>query len=279
MRVPAAIWSPDLIANRVSYDWIHVSDLLPTLAAAANISLEDKYTELDGINQWDALTSGQIGPRKSILHNIDPIFNYEMYVEDGWKLVSGTTLNGAYDGYLGDFIEPLARINHTYYYELVATSVTNQVLSKYGKPLDSVTVDNLQKLSHVICQSRLPNVTDCNPLLGFCLYNLNDDPCEDNNLADLYPEIVQRLRGMLDLHRATAVAPRNKPADPLADPGLYNNTWTYWQDEVPVIPAPKSGINKWFTIVLIASALIIVLIIMIGCFVRLQRGNHAKYGS
>lgn len=276
MRIPAAIWASDLVANRVSNDWIHVSDLLPTLAAAANVSLQGREPQLDGMNQWDALTTGQIGPRKNILHNIDPIFNYEVYVEDGWKLVSGTTLNGTYDGFLGDFIEPQARLNHTYYYDLVSTSVTNQVLSKYGKPLDPVTVDNLQKLAHVICQRRIPNATDCNPLGGYCLFDLNEDPCEDNNLADLYPEIVERLKGKIVFYGLTATEPRNRPADPSADPRFYNDTWTYWHDETPSMPAPpaeKGLMERMWGTILISSAIIVTVILMIGCFVSFQRSQ------
>lgn len=272
MRIPAAIWSMDLARNRVSNDWMHVTDLLPTLATAANVSLQGYEVDLDGIDQWDSLTSGFPGPRQNILHNIDPIFNYQIYVEDGWKLVQGTTLNGTYDDFLGGFIEPEARINHTYYYELVEGSVTNQILAKYGKSLDPITVDSLQKQAHVICQRRLANATECTPLNSYCLFDLNEDPCENNNLAELFPEIVQRLKNRIDFYAQTAVEPRNKPADPMADPRYYNNTWTYWQDETPTFPPPttirQSLVGRMFVWVLLVSLFIIVAIFTMGCALR-----------
>lgn len=277
MRIPAAIWTPGLSANRVSNDWIHVSDLLPTLAAAANVSLQGRDIDFDGVNQWDTLVSGQPGPRKNILHNIDPIFNYDVYVENGWKLVSGTTLNGTFDEFLGDFIEPQARLNRTYYYELIEASLTNQVLAKYGKSLDPITVDSLQKQAHVICQNRLPNATACNPLLNSCLFDLNVDPCENNNLAEMYPEIVERLKGKIAFYGLTATEPRNQPSDPSADPRYFNNTWTYWKDETPTVLAAMSLTDRLLLTILIVTLSIIVLILILVCFVNYQRQNKKEF--
>lgn len=246
------MWAPNIAKNRVSDEWMHISDILPTLAAAANVPLSYFKDRLDGVNHWPSLTGGTPGPRNLIVHNIDEIDSFQAIMEDGWKLVDGTTLNGTYDGFLGNFIEPEARMNSTYYYNLVSESKTNQLLRPYNLPLDPATVDRLQKQATVICQRAIPEARPCNPLVAPCLFNLNVDPCENNNLAATYPERVDTLLGILSRYAETSVAPRNKGVDPMSDPRHYNNTWTYWWDERKA----DTGIRS--------NTLVIVLLVTVG---------------
>lgn len=262
MRVPAAIWSTEIAARRVSNEWMHITDILPTLAAAANVSLGYFEERMDGMNHWPSLTSGFKGPRTSILHNIDDIFGYKIIVDDGWKLIYGSTNGGEFDRYMGNFIEPDARMNATYYFSLVKKSKVNQALKKFSDtPLDSAIIDQLQKQATVICQSPFAEASECNPLDSPCLFNLNIDPCENNNLAKLHPDKVAMLSLKLNNYALTAEAPRNKPRDSFSDPRYHNGTWTYWWDDRNEESAITNNKILWISIGSITTIAILLLFI------------------
>lgn len=59
------------------------------------------------------------------------------------------------------------------------------------------------------------------------------DPCERVNLANSRPELVEKLKEIVQAYRELSVAPLNKPADPRANPVFWNNTWSNWGDSQP----------------------------------------------
>ena len=63
-----------------------------------------------------------------------------------------------------------------------------------------------------------------------CLFNVTADPCELNNLVFTYPDVVRIMERTIEMYRATAIPPGNKPIDPRGDPKLYGYTWTNWLD-------------------------------------------------
>lgn len=67
---------------------MHVTDLIPTLAGAANISIQ--ADDLDGVNQWETISAGEPARRSEILYNIENVLGYSAIVKDGWKLVNGS---------------------------------------------------------------------------------------------------------------------------------------------------------------------------------------------
>ena len=67
---------------------MHVTDWLPTLYSAAGGNAAD-LGDLDGLSQWDALTTNGTGPRREILHNIDPISDYGALRVGDFKLLVG----------------------------------------------------------------------------------------------------------------------------------------------------------------------------------------------
>ena len=46
-----------------------------------------------------------------------------------------------------------------------------------------------------------------------CLFNIAEDPCEHNNLADKMPEKVNELLSLIEEYRAVSVAPLNPYPD------------------------------------------------------------------
>lgn len=63
-----------------------------------------------------------------------------------------------------------------------------------------------------------------------CLFNIDADPCERNNVARLYPTITSQLYDILKYYRLSLVPQITQPVDARANPKLWNNTWTTWQN-------------------------------------------------
>ena len=73
----------------------------------------------------------------------------------------------------------------------------------------------------------VPASTDITP----CLFNITADPCETNNLADAYPEILEQLMQQFTGFWKTFVNQTNQPGDSAADPRKFNNVWSPWVTE------------------------------------------------
>jgi hypothetical protein len=57
-----------------------------------------------------------------------------------------------------------------------------------------------------------------------------NDPCEFNNLADTYPNIVKALAMRLLEFNASSVPPANLPIDERGNPIYFDHTWTNFGD-------------------------------------------------
>ena len=67
-------------------------------------------------------------------------------------------------------------------------------------------------------------------LKNLWLFNITADPTEQNNLSDIYPNIIKQLLDRLDYYNSTAVPCRFPEPDPLSDPALHGGAWSPWQD-------------------------------------------------
>lgn len=92
----------------------------------------------------------------------------------------------------------------------------------------------MRKTANVDCTVKpsynVTNLTPCLPLKEPCLFNILEDPCEQYNLANKFPDILVDLLTTLDKYNETAVPPGNLPLDPRADPRRYGNVWTNFGD-------------------------------------------------
>lgn len=62
--------------GRVSRALVHVTDWLPTLVTAAGGDTRVMLEDMDGVDQWEQLTSGRGGSkRRTMLYNIDPLLD------------------------------------------------------------------------------------------------------------------------------------------------------------------------------------------------------------
>ncbi|XP_033099224.1 arylsulfatase J-like isoform X2 [Anneissia japonica] len=182
--------------GRVSEDLIHVCDWFPTiyhLAGGNSSTLKNLY----GVNQWDTVSSGKQSPRLEILHNIDTVGNYSALRVGDYKLV----VNSLYPDKWNDWYptEGQGKVN----------------------PDPRATV--------VHCPNKPTNAsTNCQPFKAPCLFNIKLDPCEYNNVADIYPDITSEMKARLDEILPTVVPAANKDKDMNSDPKLHGGNWVPW---------------------------------------------------
>lgn len=236
VRGAGLLWSPLLARpGRVSSQLFHITDWLPTLYAAAGGDV-GYLGQIDGMNAWRALSEDLPSNRSSVLHNIDDIYGNAALTLGDWKIVKGTTYGGSWDGWYG----PSGRgepMTHMYDLYEVMASPAGRAMARAGKSLSPGLIQALRDQAEVICDSVSSVSTysriarsDCKPLQAPCLFNIRNDPCEQNNLASVYPEILQHLEMTLSEINSTAVPPSNLAWDPRADPRFWDHTWTNFGD-------------------------------------------------
>lgn len=101
--------------------------------------------------------------------------------------------------------------------------------------LSSTTPDKdeilqLRAAATVTCTVKV-DATPCHPVKSNkpCLFDLAADPCETNNLASAYPEVLQQMLDLVSKYEVTLVPQLNKPPDVEgSDPRKFNNTWSPW---------------------------------------------------
>lgn len=87
----------------------------------------------------------------------------------------------------------------------------------------------LRAKATVTCGKNNPK-NKCKPLDGHCLFDIMEDPCEENNVAFQYPQILETLaHRLLDLN-SSALPPGNLPLDPRGNPLYYDHVWTNFGD-------------------------------------------------
>jgi arylsulfatase B len=202
---------------------MHVSDLLPTFASVANITMNDK--SLDGVDQWETISLGLPSTRKEVLYNIENIFGYSAVMHEGYKLVNGTE-NIENANWFGSTGFQYVNVSFEDYFQNIFESEASQSLPQ----LDLETVKNLRNEATVKC-SESHNFTACDPLKAPCLFNIVEDPCEQNNLADLMPGKMNFMLSRLEIHIQETLPSRRIRADPNCDPINFNRTWNWWQDD------------------------------------------------
>lgn len=201
VRGAAFVTSP-LIKSPLSISdgMFHVCDWFPTFVEIGGGD-PSSYKNLDGFSQWESLISGKQSPRTEMLHNIDPLYNVSALRWMDFKILIGDTYQGNWSGWY---------------------------------PPEEVTdlsfVDADPQAFVVKCPNKPANAsTNCNPFQAPCLYNITHDPCEYNNLAREFPDLVTFLLQKLQKYESTMIPPGNKPISEAADPYLHGGNWEPWE--------------------------------------------------
>ncbi|XP_043197040.1 arylsulfatase B-like [Amphibalanus amphitrite] len=228
VRGSALVWSPRLPRwSRPVQRTVHITDWLPTLLEAAG-GAPDRLPALDGVSQWPVLTGAapDQDTDRTILHNIDPSNNYSALMVDArYKLVQGEPF--PYNGWYSAGARNSSGLDM---FALLSESPAGQAVSQLGRPVDRETADSLRRQLAVECDTERPTAAHC---ADGCVFDVVADPCETTDLSDTQPLLRRQLEERLDQLRASMVPSRKVPADPRADPKLWNYTWTYWADLLP----------------------------------------------
>ncbi|CAO1410934.1 unnamed protein product [Diamesa serratosioi] len=232
-RNVAVVYSP-LIKEpkRVSNEFIHLTDILISLTSAAGI--KTNATDLDGINQWPTISQGKPSQRNEFVYNIDPIFGFGALMVDGFKIVNGSLADGEYDRWLGDSGNA-SILSFENYTELVLESVVSKSIRAIQKESQHLTVKiitNLIKSATVTCGNNKNN-HQCDLKNGPCLFNIIEDPCEQNNLAQTNPSQMTIMLNKFSEWTSKVVPSRRKPSEPASNPTNFNGNWNWWQPDSP----------------------------------------------
>jgi len=126
------------------------------------------------------------------------------------------------------------------------------------RPLTASAVTRLRRQATVSCGDVAP--VECRPHEAACLFDVVRDPCERRNLAAEKADTVDALQRLLAMFRSTMVPPRNVPADPMADPALWNRTWSNWRDDDgPVVDDVQPLVDVVPPVMAVAAAAAVLL--------------------
>lgn len=253
------VWSPLLKKNHyTSNHLMHVVDWLPTLLRVANYSMPSlNDTSLDGMDMWNTLSTDQkSSPRTEFVYNIDDKEKIAGLRIRNMKVILGQTNQGQTNGWYPPW-------QLTSYKTAGTTNKINgldldvKIVSKPSginkmqrdgnyeteEAPDRLFESDLPKLFRlhlnrvvkkgtptvVQCGDKPANAsTNCQPTKSPCLFDVEKDPCEYNNLASQMPGALEEMMTRLKEYNATAVPPRYKPADPLGLPIYHQGAWVPW---------------------------------------------------
>nr|XP_018917032.1 PREDICTED: arylsulfatase B-like [Bemisia tabaci]XP_018917033.1 PREDICTED: arylsulfatase B-like [Bemisia tabaci] len=230
VRGAALVWSTAFKnPGRVSTQLMDITYWLPTLlSAASNKSIDTRSHKLDGHDVWDSLVSDKPFSNTTILHNIDPIDGNAALRHGKWKYVNGTVFRGIGDASFG----PSERSSENdYNVSLVLDSVTSRMLKKLNLSTSPEQIRKLRRQAMVVCFDRKDRKS-CDPFHGPCLFNIEDDPCETNNVAKEHPEVLKDLQNRLSEISKTAEPPGNLPLYERGNPEHWSYVWTNFGDHL-----------------------------------------------
>ncbi|CAN8013431.1 unnamed protein product, partial [Ixodes persulcatus] len=225
VRVPAFVWSPKFLKkSRLSNQLMHISDWLPTLYTAA-CGDASALGAIDGVDMGHSLTHSSASKRKEILLNINSLFNISGLRYKQYKLVVG----GGFDGELDyHFYSPGGTRPTNNIDQLRNESTRARVLKKFYEKQHR-SWSPLAWSNKVAVDCRRNRLTEnFVPMQPPYLFNMEEDPCELNNLAKTKGHTLRFLMGKLDAYNATAVPSLFQPEDPRAFPEHHGGTWSPW---------------------------------------------------
>lgn len=229
IRTNAIIYAP-FLANQgvIRNQLFHVSDWLPTLAKLGGFEIDSRI-KLDGKNQWNMINYGGLSPRHEVM-NVDDVMGYGSLIYFSMKFVNGSSSDGEYDNWLSStnnngYVDPI-----TYALNVLNSTASRSIFSVQKKNLCVDTILKLRKFAQVKCTNGV-NKNPCNLKKGPCLFNIYDDPCEENNLASTLPSIKASMQRRYEEKMQIVVPTRRKLPDPACDPINFDLNWNWWQEE------------------------------------------------
>ncbi|XP_044014372.1 arylsulfatase B isoform X2 [Aphidius gifuensis] len=227
VRGAGLIWSPLLKRPGRTYRGkIHITDWLPTFVGLAGGDKTKLPKNIDGLDVWDSLNNDKPPARRTIVHTIDGNPQYFASVtRDNMKIIKGSNYQGKWDGWYES-----STWNWPYNVDAVVQSQAGRAVASLGFSITPQAVFKLRKESQINCGKKDSTLRECYPQRSPCLFDIDLDPCELNNLAVKRPDLLESM--LRELHRwnSTVVPPRNVKPNPNANPSFWNHLWTNFGD-------------------------------------------------
>nr|XP_054928915.1 arylsulfatase B-like [Dermacentor andersoni] len=248
VRTPAVFWygrRSGRLPRPPSQHVMHIVDWAPTFYAAAGGDVSD-LGDVDGKNQWEALTERKCIERRDVILEIEGRNEAAAIISGRYKLVNRS--EGYCDALLDSRI-PLPEGEPPEELDLDALMVSSEAWKALqeasadsGSRLHSAPRADWRREAAVTCSADGADdlaADDFDPCATVFVFDIFSDPCEINNLASSLPEVRDDLLGRLTTYRATILSPRpaNNEADERGYPQYHNCTWSPWLD---VEPSPRA---------------------------------------
>lgn len=150
-------------------------------------------------------------------------------------IITGSTFLGYLDYWSGS----LSQSETHYDVNAVLNSITARVLSRVNN--DTLTLTSIMSLrSNYTVKCDLEKISrPCKPFKNPCLFHIVKDPCELVNLnyepnakmKKFVQAKIDYFESSLNKFRKSTSKPGNVRGTKNANPSLYNNTWTNWDDQ------------------------------------------------
>lgn len=176
---------------------MHITDWYRTIVEGiAGLSLGDNATKnLDSYNMWDAITQNEPSPRNEMLIQLNPPY----YEKPRQPYIGQAALRS------GDW-------------KLII-----------GQATCTPDVNNVQCPAGWVHLNGTIEAPPNNPSQVW-LFNITADPNERNDVSASFPDVVSKLKQMIEVYNATHVEQLRPPFDPQSDPKNFGGVWTPWLD-------------------------------------------------
>ena len=220
VRSSAFVWG-NLFKNRsgqIAQNLMHITDWLPTLVDfAGGNSAEFSTNDIDGISMSKILTNQSApSPRDELPLNINSMTDLKAIRYKNFKYLLNPNDFGD-ESYSGWYKAP-----GTY-------PDRNETMEPDTMPAQ-IWCGDIPKGRDFSCYSVITGLNEC-------LYDIENDPCEYNNLVDNpnYLDVKQMLLEKLEKWEKLALPPQNPPFDQSGDPKMQGYIWQPWTDN-PDLP-------------------------------------------
>ncbi|XP_067057174.1 arylsulfatase B-like isoform X1 [Acropora muricata] len=191
---------------------LHISDFFPTLINLAGGKFDPRNPiPVDGFDVWKTISQGDPSPRTEILLNID-------------NVDPNATLPGIYQGMglrMGS-MKLLMNVPNTTWFKPpeLGGDFPEELLSN-GLIAEETDEDVLKAL--------MDNYLLTAGTLEVALYNITADPEERNDLSQVLPDVVKKMKERMDYYINSSVPPLFKGTDPNAlKIARKNGIWGPW---------------------------------------------------
>lgn len=209
---------------------IHLTDFFPTFNSLLNAGFKIEKS-IDGIDQSEILKKPFTVDRKDQLRNTIEVigagrWSYSAVFRDEFKYVKDSNWGGVWDLWYGtnDNVD----VNADKYFDNLRKSKTWKAIKS---TVSESQIEDFKNAAKVSC-AHDSEVNKCYLLEKPCLFNIFDDPCEQNNLAE-NPKFANKLQEMKDFYNkvvAGIVPARRVAAEPRSNPVNWDGTWTWYMD-------------------------------------------------